>query len=75
MKEAGVDVGEARKVHHAMSERMRELTRNDLKEATTNENLEVITFDMQKVLAVPKLETSIVYYFRQLSLLNFGVHS
>jgi len=36
---------------------------------------EVITFDLQKVFSVPRLSTNEVYYCRQLSVYNLGLHN
>ena len=36
---------------------------------------EAFTFDLQKVLSLPKLSTNEVYYCRQLSVYNLGIHS
>lgn len=38
-------------------------------------NTEVLTYDMEKVLGLPKLPTNIIYYKRQLSIYNEGIHS
>nr|CAI5837459.1 unnamed protein product [Callosobruchus analis] len=49
--------------------------KRDLKEANTNPLLETLTYDMEKVLGLPKLPTNIVYYKRQLNIYNEGIHS
>lgn len=48
--------------------------KRDLEAAKTDDELETITFDMMKVLPIPKVPTSSAYYKRQLNLYNFGVH-
>ena len=49
--------------------------KNDLLEAGSNAAVETLTFDLQKTMSLPKIPTNIVYYKRQLSMFNFGVHS
>lgn len=46
----------------------------DLERAKIDDEIETLTFDMQKTLFIPKLPTNIVYYLRQLNLYNFGIH-
>lgn len=48
--------------------------KNDFSEATTKPHLETVSYDMQKVLGLPKLPTNLVYYKRQLSIFNEGIH-
>jgi hypothetical protein len=72
---AGKDVKDLREAHHEDASYIRGMMKNDLERSKVDDTLEVITFDFQKVLQFPKLETSIIYYLRQPSLLNFGVHS
>lgn len=47
---------------------------NDLALAKTDPEVEAITYDMMKILLMPRLTTSIVYYKRQLNFYNFGIH-
>lgn len=47
----------------------------DLNEASKNPLIETLCYDMEKVLGLPKLPTNIVYYKRQLSIFNEGIHS
>jgi len=51
------------------------LMKSDLVESSNNPKLETITFDLQKTMQLPRVPTNIVYYKRQLSLFNFGIHS
>lgn len=53
----------------------RDQLNKDLKEASKNPLIETLTYDMEKVLGLPKLPTNIIYYKRQLSIFNEGVHS
>lgn len=46
----------------------------DLGLAKIDPRLEVISYDMMKILLLPRLTTSIVYYLRQLNLYNMGIH-
>jgi hypothetical protein len=47
----------------------------DLEAAVTDETLETLTFDLQKVISLPRIHSNIVFYKRQLSLYNLGIHS
>lgn len=64
---------EERNVHHIKAR----LAREDLKLATENDDLNTLsfTFDMQKIQPIPHIQTSVVYYKRQLSIYNAGIHS
>lgn len=48
--------------------------KKDLAEAANDPEVEVISEDTQKMLTLPKMLTSIVYYKRQLNLYNLGIH-
>ncbi|CAG9838036.1 unnamed protein product [Diabrotica balteata] len=52
--------------HLEKAEDARNQMQIDFKEATTNPTLETLSYDMEKVLGLPKLSTNIVYYKRQL---------
>ena len=62
-----------RDIHHAKAKRARE----ELKSATANESLNVLafTFDMQKIQPIPFIQTSTVYFKRQLSIYNLGINT
>jgi len=47
---------------------------NDFRKNATKEHL-AITFDLQKMLICPVVSCGIVYYKRQLSVYNLGVHN
>lgn len=47
---------------------------NDLALAKTDPEVETLTYDMMKILLMPRLTTSIVYYLRQMNFYNFGIH-
>ncbi|XP_050508545.1 uncharacterized protein LOC126885834 [Diabrotica virgifera virgifera] len=53
----------------------RNLMNSDLQKAKNEENLEVLTFDLEKTLPLPRIPTNIVFYKRQLWLYNCGIHS
>lgn len=61
--------------HLKVAEGAQTLMKEDLKRAQENDNVEVLTFDMQKTLPLPRIPTNIVFYKRQLWLYNLGVHS
>lgn len=46
-----------------------------MERATTDENIETGTYDMEIVLRLPKLPTKTVYFKRQLSIYNEGIHT
>lgn len=48
--------------------------KDDLALAKIDPTLEAITYDMMKILLLPRLTTNIVYYKRQLNFYNFGIH-
>lgn len=54
---------------------MRSQMERDIAAAKLDEILEVLTFDLQKLLMLPNIPTSIIYYLRQLNLYNFGIHT
>lgn len=60
--------------HLEEAELLQELMKDDMKKAVVDPELETLSEDMQKILAAPKMPTSIVYYKRQLNLYNLGIH-
>nr|CAH7756319.1 unnamed protein product [Callosobruchus chinensis] len=46
-----------------------------MNKAKDNENLECLTFDLEKTLPLPRLATGILFYKRQIWLYNLGIHS
>lgn len=65
---------ECHRLHLECAEALRSQMGRDIAAAKLDKLLEVLTFDMQKILMLPKLPTSILYYLRQLNLYNFGIH-
>ena len=47
---------------------------DDLHRAHVDPKIECLTYDLQKVLLLPRIPTNIVYYKRQLSIVNLGIH-
>ena len=64
---------EEKEVHHTKAK----LAREKLKLASEcqDQNTLSFTFDMQKITPIPYIQTSVVYYKRQLSIYNTGIHS
>ncbi|CAG9825752.1 unnamed protein product [Phaedon cochleariae] len=62
-------------VHLERAQLAREQLNKDMREASKNRHIETLCYDMEKVLGLPKLPTNIVYYKRQLSIFNEGIHS
>jgi len=61
---------------HELHLRKAEAVRTQLHSEHNNDSHhEAFTFDLQKVLSLPRLTTNEVYYCRQLSVYNLGVHS
>ena len=66
----------ALKAEHELHLRKAEAVRTLLNvEGNKSAGHEAFTFDLQKVLSLPKLSTNEVYYCRQLSVYNFGINS
>lgn len=65
----------AHEEHLANAKIARTSMQNDMKLAATNPVLETLCYDMEKVLGLPKLPTNLVYYKRQLSIYNEGIHA
>lgn len=61
--------------HLAQAESLQAQMKADCEAAKTDDELETLTFDMQKTLPLPKVPTSIAYYKRQLNFYNLGIHS
>ncbi|XP_050298051.1 uncharacterized protein LOC126737272 isoform X1 [Anthonomus grandis grandis] len=61
--------------HLVTANEAREAMKCDLKRAKNNAKLKAVTYDMEKVLGLPKLPTNLVYYKRQLSIYHEGVHA
>lgn len=66
---------ECHRIHLECAEFLRSQMERDIAAAKLDELLEVLTFDMQKLLMLPNIPTSIIYYLRQLNLYNFGIHT
>ncbi len=62
------------KTHLDRADFLRKQMNEDLEQAKIDDEIETLTFDLQKVLFLPKVPTNIVYYLRQLNLYNFGIH-
>ena len=63
------------KEHHTRAEKARMCLQETTCEAKGNRSLLAFTFDMQATKPLPKLNTSIVFYKRQLWIYNLGIHS
>lgn len=62
------------KTHVDRADVLRKTMNDDLERAKFDDEIETLTFDLQKVLFLPRIPTNIVYYLRQLNLYNFGIH-
>lgn len=61
-------------IHHNRASAARTDLQNATQDAKTNKNLLVFTFDMEKVQSLPAMNTSVVFYKRQLSVYNVGIN-
>lgn len=61
--------------HLQLAEGAKKYMNSDIKLAQDSEDIECLTFDMEKTLPLPKIPTNVVYYKRQLWLYNEGVYS
>ncbi|XP_049855595.1 uncharacterized protein LOC126336145 [Schistocerca gregaria] len=67
------DVKMKRELHHRQVDLARSTLRKD-KEKAINGECTVLAFDLQKTISLPKVPTGVVYYKRQLSCFNLGIH-
>ena len=66
---------EEHNMHMQSAEAAKKQMDEDLNKASIETTVETLTYDLQKVLSLPRIPTNIVYYKRQLSLFNCGIHS
>lgn len=60
--------------HLELADQLRKQMNADLELAKVNDKVETLPFDMEKILQIPKIPTSIMYYKRQLNMYNLGIH-
>ncbi|CAG9765894.1 unnamed protein product [Ceutorhynchus assimilis] len=60
-------------VHLAEAEKARSKMNSDIEKAINNNEIETLTFDMEKTLPLPRISTNIIFYKRQLWLYNCGI--
>lgn len=61
-----------KELHLRKAQKARETLKED--QGLCSDDYYVLTFDLQKALAFPKLSTSVAYYKRKLYVYDFGVH-
>lgn len=61
-------------LHLRKAEKARKALKDDTEHARESDGVMVVTFDLQKALAFPKLTTSNAYYKRNMYAYNLGVH-
>lgn len=65
-----------KKLHLRKAEQSRTVMNSDkISAGENNNNYYVLTFDMEKALAFPKLSTSVAYYKQNMYVYNLGIHS
>ncbi|KAL4713410.1 hypothetical protein ACJJTC_010395 [Scirpophaga incertulas] len=69
------DIQEKKRMHLSQAETARSQMKADINLSKTSEDIECITFDMEKTLPLPRLQTNLIFYKRQLWFYNLGVHS
>lgn len=62
-------------LHLADQEKARAKMNSDIQIASQNDEIETLTFDMEKTLPLPRLNTNIIFYKRQLWLYNCGIYA
>jgi len=61
--------------HQGLAKYARDMLKDERQAAKDqNSRCQVITFDLQSVLPTPRLTSNVVYYKRQLSVYNLGIH-
>ena len=60
--------------HRELDKKAYETMAHDKEEALASENMNFISFDLEKCLPLPKIITNVAYYKRQLSLYNLIIH-
>ena len=61
--------------HHERAEQARTKLREATLQSKEDKSVLTFTFDMQKVHSLPHMQTSVVYYKRQLSVFNLGINT
>lgn len=72
-KRAIAEVKTEKELHHRRVELARDTMKKD-KEMAKKGECTVLSFDLQKTFSLPKVPTGVVYYKRQLSCFNLGIH-
>lgn len=60
--------------HHEEAEYLQTLMKNDFDQSSKTETIQAVAFDLQKILPLPKSPTNILFYMRNLTMFNLGVH-
>lgn len=61
--------------HLCAQENARKALKEDIGLAQKQCHIETLTFDLEKTLSLPKIPSKVVYYKRQLSVYNLGIHA
>ena len=62
-------------LHKAKAERAYQSLKEDIALSQSDQNWDLLTFDLEQALATPILTTSVVFYKRQLWTYNLGIHN
>lgn len=69
------EINQKQEEHIKRAEKVRKLLKESSELAKTDDSVLVLTFDMQKTAPLPRINTSIVFYKRQLWVYNVGIHN
>ncbi|XP_039281706.1 uncharacterized protein LOC111064507 isoform X2 [Nilaparvata lugens] len=61
--------------HHREAELARKEMNSDFSKAKEQENVESLSYDLEKTFPLPRIPTNIVYYKRQINFYNSGIYS
>ncbi|GBP47066.1 hypothetical protein EVAR_29669_1 [Eumeta japonica] len=61
--------------HLEKAELLRSKMKDDFERAKVNNNIECLSFDLEKTLPLPRIPTNIIFYKRQLWVYNCGIHA
>lgn len=63
-----------RKIHQAQAEGLRNQMKNDIERAKSDKSIQVLIYDLQKVLILPKAPSGPLYYTRNFNIYNLNIH-
>lgn len=67
-------LSEELEIHQALGERLQNEMKRDIELAKTDSSIQVMVYDLQKVLIIPKAPSSMLYYTRNFNIYNLNIH-